>query len=150
MKTTPPVERFFSKVDKSGANGCWLWTGGIDAWGYGYFRYYSMTKAHRWSAKYLGGLDIDGLFVCHACDNRCCVNPAHLFAGTPADNNRDMTSKGRQRGSPGIKHHKAKLTEAQVLAIRSDSRPAPLIATDNNISTATVFDIKARKSWRHL
>lgn len=91
---------FWGQVDKSTA--CWEWTGDIGISGYGYFYLKGQGKLRgkRWSAHRLSwalvhGVICDGLFACHHCDNRKCVNPAHLFLGTTKDNLIDMVNKGR-------------------------------------------------------
>lgn len=89
-------ERFFSKVDRSSS--CHTWTARIDpVSGYGRFLYNGKnTNAHRVSYILAYGDIPDGLFVLHKCDNRKCVNPAHMFLGRDADNALDKVKKGRQ------------------------------------------------------
>lgn len=83
---------------------CWVWTGARMPTGYGIIRYPgkkgSHTGAHRISYMLHNGNIHSGLHVLHRCDNPSCVNPSHLFLGTPKDNMQDMLRKGRQRGGP--------------------------------------------------
>ncbi len=91
----PTLERrFWAKVEKTET--CWLWTGRLDKLGYGDIRAHGRRqRAHRVSWQFAHGAIPDGMFVCHRCDTPPCVNPAHLFVGSAADNNRDMAAKGR-------------------------------------------------------
>lgn len=130
-------------------NGCWLWTGGIESNGYGRTCHEGKVWwAHRLSYAHHKGPIPAGAVICHTCDVRHCVNPDHLFAGTIADNQRDMKLKGR--ASRGERSSSAKLTEAAVRQIRTDNRPGWKLAAIYGVSQTTISEVRSRKVWAHV
>ncbi len=134
-----------SKFDERVAvrpDGCWQWIGWFQNSGYGAFRIGGNKgkdiRAHRLSWILANGRPIpDGLVICHRCDNRWCVNPDHLFAGTLQDNIDDMVAKGRGRyvgSKPGFK----RLTAEKVRWIRQSATGVIEMARSLGVSRTTV------------
>jgi hypothetical protein len=145
MKGHPLHERFWSKVDRRGADECWPWTGWKSKQGYGSFWYAgSSTKAHRVAYSLTFGAIQPGMLVCHRCDNPPCCNPTHLFLGTIADNNADKYAKGRQPILVGENAPHAKLSDATVLHLRE--LHATGLYTQRELSR--LFNIGQAQVWR--
>jgi len=140
----------------SPSDGCIIWPG-HSVGGYGRIKIAGRPRrAHRVAWECLKGAIPDGLLVCHKCDVPLCVNPAHMFLGTAADNLADMYAKGRQI-TPGPKVPRkgegcaaAVLTAPQVDLIRGDGRSQREIARAYGISKSQVGRIKRGEHWRHL
>lgn len=132
-------------------SGCIEWTAAKNSSGYGQIKYNGkMSLAHRVAYEVAHGEIDASLCVMHSCDNPACINIAHLSLGTHQDNIADRTRKGRENPVQGSRHYKAKLTDADVLAIRADHRTQPVIAAQYGVSLSTIESIKGRRSWRHL
>lgn len=96
---------------------CWTWPLVLDRDGYAKVRRSGRDKRmHRLVLELLLGRSLDGLLVLHKCDNRACVNPEHLYAGTSADNTRDMVQRGRQ--ARGLRVGTARLAPENVRWLR--------------------------------
>ena len=134
--------------------GCWEWLGSRGH-GYGWLGVGNRPRgAHRvaWEVNY--GAIPAGLFVLHRCDNRGCVRPDHLFLGTPADNTADMMAKGRNGVNPdplrGMRHSKAKLTDAKVRTIRASSDTHTALARRYGVTKQVISAVRKGTTWKHV
>lgn len=143
------LDRFMSKVSPEPNSGCWLWTSSVDSSGYGTFWHNgAVKKAHRLSYELHGKQLSPEMYVCHSCDNRLCVNPAHLFVGTHQDNMRDRNAKGRT--AKGRKNWRSKLTEAAVAEIRTRTGTTIALGREYGVGSDVISRIRNRKAWRHV
>lgn len=159
------ADTFFARIRRD-PDACWPWGRSLD---YGRTkRNGRSTLTHRIAFEFAFGSIPDGMCVLHRCDNPPCCNPAHLFLGTRADNNRDRDSKGRTRypsgsshGSKtkpqsvlrGSRHGRARFDEAAVAEMRA------LLAAGHSLRAVgamfgttkpTIHDIASRRTWRHV
>ncbi len=150
--TTKEIVRFFDKVRIT--KHCWLWTGRIK-FGYGEFFYqYRMVRAHRLSYElFVGPIEL-GKHILHRreCGRRDCINPHHLYMGTNADNNRDRVLWGNFIF--GEAHKNAKLTEKDVLSIRSLRKNRgytyKILANMFGVGITLIHGIVKGQKWKQL
>jgi len=148
-------ERFWKRVIKRGAEDCWEWTGAKSTAGYGQLRMYGQAfYAHRLIWEWTYGSIPDGIEVCHACDNPECVNPAHLFLGSHADNIVDMHTKGRWRSKRGIRgeaNGNSKLTWPDVREIRqryvAGGETQRGLAIEYGVGKTTIARVLRNQTW---
>ena len=144
----PLAERFWESVSVGGLGECWEWLGPKRG-GYGVIEDGGRTLgAHRVSYSMVHGPIPSGTHVCHSCDNRGCVNPGHLFAGSPGDNSHDMVEKDRQ--AKGSRNGFSKLTESDVVEIRRSNMSQRAIAKRYGITQANVSLIRKGTTWKHV
>lgn len=161
MFSDEEIKKFNQGFDRSSDDECWNWRKGHSSNGYGVL-YLSNKKpitAHRMALSLKIGQIPEGLFALHSCDNRSCVNPSHLRAGTNTDNARDAVSRGRNSPPPrsGVKHgeknHLSKLTEAQVkqiIELRAAGWSLIEVANRFSVHHGTVAAICSGRSWRYI
>tara|TARA_R110002126_G_scaffold132433_1_gene276450 strand:- start:18 stop:464 length:447 start_codon:yes stop_codon:yes gene_type:complete len=143
------VSRFEKHIDKSGD--CWLWTGSCNKDGYGRFTYEEKKWiAHRFSYYLANGeLPEPPLIIRHKCRSRNCVNPDHLESGTSKQNQADKVRDGTD--NRGEKCWQAKLTEVQVLEIRSRSTENQKdLGKEFGVRKQTISYIIHKKNWAWL
>ena len=137
-------------------NGCWNWSG-YSRNGYGRLMVGSRkdntrrtVQAHRFSYKLFNGDIPYGLYVCHKCDNKLCVNPEHLFLGTHQDNIDDRERKNRNNHVVGENVPTSKLTENEVIKIRNSNLSSRKLAEIYGLNKTSILDIKNGINWKHL
>lgn len=155
----PPIidalTRLRSKIKIDPLTDCWLWTATV-VWSsrrgqcYGTFWWKGKQhRAHRVAYELFYGVDPGEQMVLHTCDVGVCVNPDHLKLGDHLTNMQEMLDRGRHMH--GETHYRAKLTEAQVLEIRSRiGNSNRELAEKFKVSIPVIKDIRHRRSWKHI
>lgn len=158
MKT---LDELLAKIKVNEKTGCWEWQGTCGTGGYGQVNvvskktgHYTTTKAHRFSWELHFGPFPKSLCVCHKCDNPPCVNPYHLFLGTPKENTADLIRKGRRQDQLGESNPFSVLNEELVREIRRLYENGLCgqreLSRRYGVSRGTIQAVVHRITWRHV
>lgn len=162
LEKRPVDDRFWEKVDISGADDCWAWLGATLTSGYGSFHLKGKScTAHRLAYILTVGEIADGLHIRHKCDNPICCNPAHLETGTHADNMRDMAERGRASVSEETKklisiarlgkklssEHREKLSAAAKARKPNNTKPVQIYGIEYPSVISAARALGRNKSW---
>lgn len=139
-------QRFEASISPEPNSGCWLWTGCYSSNGYGQICVDGRgMNTHRASWIYHNGPIPNGMCVRHHCDNRACVNPAHLCLGTLNDNNQDKVARGNGAGE---RNSGVKLSFAKVREIRASNEMQSVLARKYGVHQSLISRIKRYENWR--
>jgi len=165
---SPKKEEYLKRLEKrlfkhSKRNGeCLEWKGRCNPFGYGLIKLRSKdmqgigfsTGTHRAAYLVWKGDIPENMCVLHKCDNKCCIEPSHLFLGSHQDNMDDMKAKSRQNKRPGEKHHITKFSDKDVIEIRklwdSGEFTQSYFCRIYNVSSACICNMINRKTWKHI
>ena len=150
-KSNVPTD-VFKNVDMATPDECWPWKGKINSKDQ---RPYITIEGVRRAAYVIvyelySGEQAMGRYILHSCDNSVCCNPHHLSWGSHQDNMDDMVSMGRQYRPIGVKNWATKLSDAEVIEIRSLPGLYRDIGAIYGIAPSTVGSIKRRENWNHI
>lgn len=155
-------QKFLQKVEIT--DNCWIWKGGkrnLKRDSYGALKFNNLKMdAHRVSYMLFKGEIPSGMYVCHTCDVRLCVNPDHLWLGTPSDNAIDAYKKGRMIPPKGRKFENGntpvtcKLSKEQVLKIKEllsiNNLTCSKIAKQFNVKETVIRDISCGRTYKNV
>lgn len=154
MQLRDPVSFFEANYMPEPNSGCWIWLRGLNKDGYGSMSLRSRAQTtHRFAWQLYRGPIQKGMCVCHRCDVRGCVNPDHLFLGTPKDNDADMRAKGRAillRPRHGELNGRAKLRANDVVEIRRRKKSGEnlrTLAKEYGVTQFTICKIASGARW---
>ena len=153
-------ERFERKYIPEPNSGCWLWIGALGGQTgramIGMDRKVVYASHVSWLLFKSDLPRLPGDQILHTCDMPSCVNPDHLWLGSQLDNVRDCKKKGRLKRGPGYttiigeQHYNAKLTEADVIEIRTGLLNYRDYAQKFGVSADYVHQIQRGRTWKHL
>lgn len=163
--TAKDQQRFWAKVNKNGSvpnhdkslGHCWVWTA-CKTFGYGKFYTGGRSnkkfwRAHCWSFVLEYGSLAPESCVLHKCDNRACVRPSHLYAGTKLDNARDTKERGRLNPAREESHYSAKMTRRTVVVARkkyASGVSVKELAAIYQVKSCTMSAIVHGKTWKNV
>lgn len=166
----PSIEDLWNECHIIPISGCWIFLRSPNSYGYSRFSSNGVEHlAHRyiWEKANKSSIPI-GMYVCHTCDIPCCINPNHLFVGTPRENYIDMVKKGRapdgatpksgrfkigNKLTPdhrGSNHPNAKLTNDCIVKIRSSFEDNSVLAFRFGVTKRYIERIKKKDVWKHI
>jgi len=119
--------------------GCFIYLGSVTLLGYG--RHINFGKERETPHRLVARAG-PGDFVCHTCDEPSCVNPAHLYIGTPASNMEDKVRRGRQYRPP------KKLSDEQVAEILAAKESSLALADKYGVTSRTIRRLRHRAGQR--
>lgn len=159
-------EEFWKNTERVGK--CLNWLGGRDTSGYGSANVDGVIdRTHRHAYRLRYGSIPEGKFVLHKCDNRLCVEPSCLYAGTKKNNAEDRERRGRGNHATGERHGcathpglhegarngRAKLNEEQVINLLREHKQGmskAALARKYGVSDVTVCRIVSGKLWPNV
>ncbi len=153
------AEGFWRQAKVNTIDLCWEWSGPLDKDGYGRFSWKGKlnAKAHRvaWALENTDGrLPSSSELICHTCDNRKCVNPQHLYLGSPQSNMTDRDNRGRHTPCPGIQNGTHKLEDQNVRRIKqlygTGLYSQEQLGERFGVSQSVVSKIVNNRAWRHI
>lgn len=162
LRSLPLYVRVWWYIERHPGDACWPWVGSLDFRGYGQIRDDNgrVRKAHQVVLESVLGRPLEpGEWGLHHCDVPACCNPTHLYAGSAADNSRDMWARGRgvtPATARGQANGNSVLTDAQVhdiLAVLGTDPPRGTrarLARQYGVTPSIITRIADGRMWSHV